>query len=317
MAKLTVLIGLSICLLTCQNQEPTFFDLAIEDVTDIETIQLDYQRDTVVLVRKQENWLVQGVGKAREDAVDNLIKTVSGITLKYIPPKSAKNTMLEALHQNAIHVQLFDRNRNKLQDYLIGGSTPDERGTFALRTGSNQPIVVHLDYWEGNIASRYWMQPAEWLDRTILEFPETAITEVKMEYLQQADHSFTLFQIGETWKLTARGKEWPNQDVSTEAIRQYLGYFEYVGSEKIISRQEVLPLIKNVQPFAQLRIKTNEYTIEYIFYPQDWVNVLDSSPTQKIGRYFVLNSEGRAWVAQHRLFANIFRSNEYFLLNRD
>ncbi|MCB9291126.1 MAG: hypothetical protein H6560_27725 [Lewinellaceae bacterium] len=49
--------------------------------------------------------------------------------------------MVESLATEGMKVELYDKDGGLLKAYYVGGSTSDERGTYMIMEGAEQPYV--------------------------------------------------------------------------------------------------------------------------------------------------------------------------------
>jgi len=95
-------------------------------------------------------WLADGK-PANDNIMDNLEDALEHLEVQSLPTPQAKPHMINNLAAQGILVQAFDKDNNKLRGYYIGGGNHDETGTFAIVEGSEEPYVVHVDHFTGNI----------------------------------------------------------------------------------------------------------------------------------------------------------------------
>jgi len=158
----------------------------------------------MTFVRNDDSWTLQRGHVARENAMSNLLEVIQHLQLKYIPERAAVKNINAEMNQIGVSVLVYDQNDVKLQHYIIGGSIPDERGTYMKLYGNDQPYVVHLPTLEGSVRGRFLMRYDEWRDRTIFDIEPRDIHSVSVSYPRQQTESF---QLSRNAVINTSGKE--------------------------------------------------------------------------------------------------------------
>ena len=128
-------------------------------VTDINAIGrielLDHLGQEVVLARQKDYWILNDSSRVRSNAIDNLLDAISRIELQVIPGTQAINNLVKDLTTHGVRTRIFDRKGNLMKAYVIGGSTPDDRGNYIIMEGFDRPAVIHIPGWEGVLQTRF------------------------------------------------------------------------------------------------------------------------------------------------------------------
>lgn len=232
-------------------------DFKIEDAEQIQRIFIaDRSGQQVELSRQGKNWLVDGKHLANENAINNLLDAVKRIDMQHIPAKAAVPNIIKNLATEGILVQIFDKNNQKLKGYYIGGSTSDERGTYAIMEGADQPYVVHLPAWVGNLRFRLNFFGDDWRSKQIFAEEINSIEKISVEYPTQRNRSFILSRKGENYTVApVFDSDQPTRDVPRDRAERYLFNYQnlFVSSYENKSPEEKAELLKNL-PFAHIQI---------------------------------------------------------------
>lgn len=315
-----------------QNKEKTPTSMVGQDrlfrVKDIENVTKIFIADrtgtTTTLTRKnEEDWLYDGKYPARPGAIRNLLDAVQKIEMKFKPADAAVKGMVADLATNGLKVEVYKGEDTPAKTYYIGGSTSDERGTYAIMEGSNQPYVVNIPSWEGNIRFRYSLKGDEWRDRAVFSEDVDDIQAVSIEYPLQKNKSFKLertgrnaFNVDPYYDLTPR----INQEVSTGKVEAFLTGFENIGAEGFKNHIPIRDSIRQLQPFATISLtNTSGETRSARFFPilQDYNNYDEESGTKFnikkiVERYHVDISNGDFVMVQNLVFKKLFWSYDSF-----
>lgn len=277
--------------------------------------------ETITLERVGDHWVYNGKWKARPTAIENLLDAVGRIQIKYKPAEAAVPNMIRDLAVEGIKVEVYQRSDAPVRTYYVGGSTPDERGTFVIREGYEQPYVAHIPGWEGNLRFRYNLQGDDWRDRAVFEEDPDKIVRVRVEYPKQRSLSFELEKQSEGYIVRPFYPSTPriNAPLRAGSVEAFLVGFERLvaeGFEQNFPRQDS---IKQLLPFAVISVlNTSGAERQVKFYPiQPRIVAPDPKAGQLPGssaieRYFAATSDGDFMLVQNRVFKKIFWGYPFF-----
>jgi hypothetical protein len=179
-------------------------DFAIRDLSTIQKIFIaDRDGETVTLERNADEWIFNGQYKAHANSVSLILQMLETIEIKNIPSRQASKNAIKTLAAYGLKVEVYGKNDEKLKAFYIGGGTNDERGTYMIMEDAEQPYVMHLPAWEGNLRTRFEKpQLDDWRDKTIFDYQPEDITYLSMEYPKQKSNSFILEKNEEGYKVT-------------------------------------------------------------------------------------------------------------------
>lgn len=305
--------------LSSLREERTF---RIEDTDRIGKIFLVHREgEQVLLERKGEDWVYNTTWKARPDAVENLLDAIRRIQVKYQPAQAAVPNIVRNLVAEGIKVEIYDRRGRMMTAYYIGGSTADERGTFAIREGFEQPFVAHLDGWEGNLRFRYSLKGEDWRDRSVFSLDPDRIREVSIAYPAQRNQSFRLrkteggYQIDPFYPTTPVAKA-PYRIGSAEG---FLTGFESIVAEDFRNAYPAKDSILQLLPFAIIEVvddaggKQSAKLFPILPIAQEADVKTGQLPAgAEIERYFAATGSGDFMLVQHRVIQKILWGYPFF-----
>ncbi len=290
-------------------------DFAVKNTEEIGKIFIaDRKGGTATLERKGKQWLYNGKYPARPSAIESLLETISSVNVLNIPPNGAVPGMIKELAASGIKVEIYDRDEKRLKTFYIGGVTNDERGTVLMMDGSEQPYVVHIPGFIGQVRSRFLMGDDEWRDKAIfLEKPEE-IQSVSVEYPQRKTESFKLEKTGEAayevkpYFSTTSPMRSPRRKGVAEA---YLVQFERMVAEAFETQNPLRDSVKALVPFAIVTMKKTDGVEKKVrFWP---VQVeMNSEGKNFVARYFTDVDNEDFMLTQDRVFGGIFRGYGFF-----
>lgn len=323
LAVLCLLLGVLIWLYRCgplrtSTERQGSWDRAfrIEDTRAIGKVFLVRKTDgaTVTLVRRGNDWYVNDRYKANPNVVENLLQAMQGIRLKYIPPQAALDHIVKDLATRSIKVQVFDRGGKLMKTYYVGGAPPDERGTYMIMEGAEQPYVMELPGLGGSVRGRYDIFKLDrWRDKTILSFDPEQIEYVAVDYPKQRSKSFELKREGRRWTLTPLYATTPPraEQPDVRRIQRFLSGFRQVYGETFLNEWNGRDSVRQILPFAQIEVRTPQAAQVVTLWPIE--RYVEGRALPVVERYYVdVRPAGDFMIAQHRLLAKILWAYEFF-----
>ena len=240
-------------------------------------------------------WTVNGQ-PANENAMKNLLQAIRTIEVQRLPSSKAIPNLVANLAGGGILVQLFDVRGRKLRGYYVGGGVNGELGTAAIMEESDNPYVVHLPMWSGNLRHRYSLRDDEWRSKRLLAVDPERVAHLSIEYPRQRAQSFKLQRATEgTFVLNsfyADGR--PPRELPFAAVEGALSRYESYYASRY--ENDDLPSIeraRNTLPFATLRVREiNGEEIVLDIYPR----FRDPEGGQELSAYTAFVNGGADWV---------------------
>lgn len=248
-------------------------EFKVENIEDVAKVFIADRNGFTTKLEKQSDgtWLLDGTYEAYDNAMGNLLDAIENIEMQYIPPNNSIPTIVKNLATEGIHVEIFDRKNRKLRGYYIGGSTQDERGTYAIAEGVEQPYVVHIPGWTGNIRFRYSLIDQEWRTKKMFFTPIEEIELVSVEYPTRRNRSFVLQKEGDKFFIAPYYEtDQPKREISRGRAEQYLVNFEesYISDHQNRDKEGKSAALARL-PFAIVRMKKTDGTEQDVkFYPR-------------------------------------------------
>ncbi len=297
-------------------------DFAVQNTEDITRIFIaDRSGKKVTLERKDGYWLYNNQFKARPTAVQTLLETISKVTVLYIPPKVAEASMVKSLAAEGITVEIYGKNQERLKRYYVGGVTNDERGTYMIMEGAEQPYVMHVPSFIGQLRVRYLLDPDDWRDRTVFAEKPENIQSIAVEYPQQKSASFILekvdkasYQVRPYFSTTPVSKA-PQRKGLAEA---YLLQFEQLASEGFETDNPKRDSVTALVPFAIVTLLRTDSSRQVTRFWPISIEQRVTDGTPYVIRYYTEIDHGKDFLmTQDHVFGPIFRSYQFFFGSSD
>ena len=295
-------------------------DFATDPETVYKVFIADRQGENTTLERKKGYWLYNGQWRANPGAIENLMGAIGAVQMKYKPPQAAVKPMINDLATQGIKVELYDKKDELIKTYYVGGAPADERGTYMIMEGAENPFVTHIPNWTGNLRFRYNLSGDEWRDKTVFSYELEDIQSVSVEYPKQKNKSFILTKDGRDYSIK------PFYDITPESTKPYkkgsaenfLIGFEQLIAESFKNEKEEKDSISQQIPFTIISLTdVNGNTKEVKFHPLLPNHSVDSKTGAifsggDVERYFADCNTGDFMMVQHRVFQKIFWAYEFF-----
>lgn len=279
----------------------------------------DRHGNRTTLTRGASGWTYNEKYPARPDAVENLLTAIDKIRMRFKPTQAAVKNMVEDLASNGIKVEVYGKDNQLLKAYYIGGATNDERGTYAILEGAEQPYVTEIPSWEGNLRFRYNLTGDDWRDRTIFRLAPEDITRISVEYPKQQNKSFRVdyqngAEVSPFYPLTPKIQR-PLKVAKAEAYR--------MNFEKIISsgynnmnreREEITQQI----PFVIFTVETKDGAPQSLqlfpIYDKPFVDPKTGVTTQptEVTAYHGLTHANDLMIMQNPMVGKILWAYDFF-----
>ena len=317
----TIALGVIIWLATTPREVDVApaYRYQIDDITQIGRIEISESgRETIKLVRQMNiadpfaprAWRLNDRYHARQNAIENLLKAIKNLQLKFIPQAAGVKTIKDILRENRVAVNIYDQANILMMGYVLGGVTPDERGTYIEMAGTEMPAVVSLGGLDGSLMPRYQMPLKDWRDRTVIAADYEDIRFTRLHYPAQPEASFQLNYQENSWTLSSLQGE-RNVIVKRGAIEAFLREFRQLGAEDIILDKSLQESLQSRPSFLDLELGTTIDTVRMSFYP---VHRDSNSPASaQISRYHVVDHQNNIFLTQHRVFEKIFWGYRHFI----
>ncbi len=290
-------------------------DFAVPNTGDIYKIFIaDRNGRTALLERKNDYWLYNGKARARATAVGTLMETLAKLNVKYIPPDAARDVMLKSLAAEGIKVEIYDKSGKLMKCYYVGGVTADEQGTFMMMDGAEQPYVVHIPSFIGQLRVRYMLGDDEWTDRTVFGEKPEKIQSVSIEYPKMKSESFQLEKVNDAeYAVKPFYNTTPviNRPLRKGVPEAYVLSFENLVAESFETNYPKRDSVTALVPFAIVTLKKTDGAEKQVrFWPVEVIQTPDNR--EYVHRYFAEVDSSAFMVIQERVFGPVFRGYDFF-----
>lgn len=297
-------------------------EFAPDNIEEVTRVFIADRNGNISDLRKQGNqWIYNEKYPASPNVIENLLDAVERIKVKYKPANAAVPDMVQNLATEGIKVELYNSSNRLLKIYYIGGSTIDERATYAILEGEDQPYVTHIPGWEGNLRYRFNLTGDDWRDKTLLKYKVEDIQEVSIQYPKQTDLSFRLTQKDDVYDVTPFNEAGLKKSSSPDQskVEAYLMGFNQIIAEAFENDNPIQDSILQLVPFSIISVKDKAgktRTIKLFPIILDGEGIDPKSGLrlgqQEVERYFLEVDNQDFMLGQNRLLKEILWAYDYF-----
>lgn len=288
----------------------------IEDVDEIQRIFIaDRKGGTADLKREGKNWTYNDKYRANPNVMYNVLSALNKIRMKNRPSSSAIPNMIKALSTKSTKVEVYGKNDKLLKAFYIGGVTPDERGTFMILEGSNNPYVMHMPMAEISLGQRFFTSEKSWRDKTVFEIDPKDILSLSLEYPKRKNKSFKLAKKDGLWNVepffkTTRIIE---KEINQDLVNSYLNGYRKVGAESIENDKNYVKDVINKQEFCIIKILFKDATQKQVnFFPIIKFEDEEKKEMAPVTRYIAVDETKTRYLTQQLVFKDLFWAYDFF-----
>jgi hypothetical protein len=295
----------------------------------------DKNNNTLLLERTGPyTWTVNGKFAGSAYNIGMLLQTMLDIEVRNPVAKAAYDNTIRQLAVSSVKVEVYQRvfrirlfglkwfpHVKLTKVYYVGGPTPDNRGSFALMEGSDQPYVIYLPNLRGFVTPRFMPIEKYWRDYTVFKTTLPAIREVKVEIPAQPSESFLLQNSKSAFRILPLNGGAPMTDLDTINVLNFLNGFRNLNFEALLNDvgEQKKDSILSLPPFMIISLTdTAGVTKRIVTFrkPAEPGAVgVDGKPLRyDPDRLYALVNDGRDLVLiQYYTFDRILRPRSFFL----
>ena len=244
---------------------------SIESRKDVERIVIKNKEKEDLDFRKEgSSWYVNDTVLVWPPQMKTLLLSLESVAVDYTPPKALIPTMRKSFEEIGIQVIAYDKKGRELTNFVVGGVTPDERGTYGIKEGSDQPFILHIPLIEGGIRKRFDITAMDVKSRDLFLGPWTEVERVSVDYPHAPSSSFVVSKEGSEYFVRPIGNEGGSEGrkITKGEAEAYLMHFERLGFEAFERRYAKKDSLRQLQPYATVTVKRDDEEPKWIkLYP--------------------------------------------------
>jgi hypothetical protein len=295
---------------------------SIDDTASIGKIFIaDLKGNKALLTRQEDNtWLINEKYRAREDAIETLLKTFKNVYIQRPVSKGAQtevNKLLAGAHKK---VEIYDLEGEWIKTWYVGDATMDKKGTYMLLETPEwgraaAPYILDMRGFIGMLNTRFFTNENEWRSVGLLKYDELTINEINVTYPGSEEQGFRItYGGGNDIKLFYPGDNNPIPQFDTSLVKDYLLNFKLASFENYRTGLTAMQIdsVLNSRPYQIIEIQDRKGTEIIKLWPKkaapspEFEN--DSTRSEvDLERVYAVSSAGELALAQ-RLTWDKFRA---------
>lgn len=241
-------------------------------------------------------WIVNDSWRAEKGLVNMILGTIYEMRVKTPVPKGYRNGVIRTLAGAGIKVELYNK-EGIIKTFYVGDGTADQKGTYMIMQGSEQPYIVHIPRFDGYLTTRFQVEELAFKDKVIFEFTPQQIKSIVVEYPTGVRDGFVIT------------RETVNEEgIDAVKVNQYISEFQKIHAEQfaVIKDEEMLTdSLSGVKPVAIIGVEAQDdsKSAEIMLYeaPNDNDRMLG----------YISATEQYVWV-QYFVFGKLMVDKSYF-----
>ena len=322
-ASLVIIAGLTTAWLVNNQLSSTLnvdeTNFSVENTDDINKIVLTDRNDNKSVLELGDNgkWWLNDAQLVNESRLQTLMETLEKVDVKSPVPNTMRENVIKDLSSRSVKIEIFEDDELS-RSYYVGGKTNDQKGTFMVMDGADNPYITHIPGFTGYLSIRYFAEPSEWETPRVFPFDPGNIAKVEVNYPNNPNASYRIEAVDETSYELFRGEDFTrvDEELDVKNIRQMLASaakFQYEGEVTYKDREQI-DSIHSQEPIATISIESfdgnqNMMTIHYK--PEDRRTKFIQNPEEELEEHlqgldldkrlgFVNNDKGRLVLLQER-----------------
>lgn len=272
----------------------------------------DRKNNRITLTRQghSKDWLVNNKFPANKGVLEHTMEVLTKVAVKYMPPRASIENAAKDLAVNGLKVEVYGQNDVPLKKFYIGGTTIDGHGTYMIMEGSEQPYVMHLPSFVGEIRPRFSLDEEAWRDKTVFSEDPDHIKQIEVEYPQNKASSFKITKGVLNYEVLPFHSAMPriNKPLRNGIARSYFTNYEKVIAEGLDNKNTARDSITKLVPFAVISVQNdkgeNNMVRVFPIFEKDPLGI--PLTTKKPERYFAETNKGDFFLVQDVVFRKLF-----------
>jgi len=201
---------------------------ASEPEKEITRIELSQGQQTLLLEKKDDDWLLNGKNETRKSGIFFIIRILKEMKIKSPVSSDLFESEVTAKGIDPVHVKVYER-RKLIKSFLVYKTRSNIYGNIMKMNGRAKPFIVNVPGTETDIGSAFTLNELFWQPYTVFNLLPSEIVSVDFENFTDTVNSFLISGRNRNYLLTDRRRELAGWD--TSLVSRYLSYFTYIPFE--------------------------------------------------------------------------------------
>jgi hypothetical protein len=316
---------------TISSPESAF---AVQDTSKVTQIFLTDKENHSVLLKRDEQgrWIINNKYPANQDVMNMFLETLTDLKVQAPVSEARQESVFSSMaarsvkieiYQNTYKLQLtenlkFWKEEAKTKVYYVGGSTPNNRGSYMLMEGAKKPYITHILGLNGYVSTLYTALVDKWRSHTIFNTKFQNIASVSVDFPSNKEESFKIINKEGEYEIMALQNKQIVQGYDTLKMYNFVTAFADLRFESFKNTLSIKDSIINSIPFHIITLTDDEGEIFQVktFKANNLKNKLDVTGdpyTYDVDRMYALVNEDKDFVLiQYFVFDRIIQPLSYY-----
>jgi len=303
-------------------------DFAIKNIDAITQVRLtDQEGKTLLLTKKDGQWLVNGKYPARDETLSLLFTAFQKMNTLSPVPVNAQENVLKDMVKAHVKCEIFLGNEKPEKVYWVGGATNDNKGTYMVMEldgkMARQPYITLVPGMNAYLTPRYRVNEEDWRSRTIFSYKLEEIQSLSLIYNRERQKSFSLEQVAKDSFVIANSDGSKAQQTKQSYIQQYLSFYENISAEAFENSNPIRDTIVKEIPYCTVTITKKDKSVQRTIVYYMPLNGRSKMQFDENGRkmlydldhyYALVNDDKDFALVQFYVWSKILRNYEEFFV---
>ena len=292
-------------------------DFAVDDTSTVDKIFIaDMDGKSVTLTRPEQGklWELNGRFKAREDALNLILKTFKRAAIQGPVAETAEPNVVRLISARGKKVEVYQGGDAPVKTWYVGTATPSHTGTYmVLETPEgrgSKPYVVHMEGFTGYLSTRFFTSERDWRFTGLFNHPKRSLARVAVRNLDRFGQSYVLSS-EQGGVLELRDLEGnPRAYSDTSGLRQHFLRFKKVHLETYESRldEAVEDSLRSASGAFELSTwnKLGERSMVKVHW-KPGIDAVTGDATNDLEQLYGVTAEGEVVLLQRFVFDPLIR----------
>jgi hypothetical protein len=232
-------------------------DFSIKNPEDVTAIKLFTSEVEVLLTKNADYWELNNNYRARTKTVFEFLRVLSTIDVHSPVSKTEKEQVASILKAEGIIVEVY-KGKRAIKRFYVSKPSMNKEKTYMMMTRSDQPYIVRIPLYKGNIADLFTVNENLWRDRTLFDYQPQNMKEISVSYLENPEKSFLAINYSDgSFSLKETNSDSYVESFNIEKLSRYFTYFQNIWFESIAVdlKPTEIDSLMNSSPFVIIKVK--------------------------------------------------------------
>lgn len=211
---------------------------AVADAGLVTKITIEKDSASVVLEKKNGEWVVDGKGKVKPAMMQRLLFFLQNVEVKAPLPKVARKAAADALDKGFLITA--EANGTVVAEFTVAEIPNMPLGTIGQLSGKSAMYLLHIPGTNFSVASMLTVDAALWLQNLLLSLNPDDIVSITVDNVAKPERSFKIFKGNEgAFKVYDSYNQHELENVNAEQLDFYLSFYASLGFKERVKMDPI------------------------------------------------------------------------------